>query len=263
MKFLRRIRFAALRSRQTVRCFDNGWQVLRDIGRGADELQYRVDGVTVVAPNVPGARVPLYEVFAEDEYDLAWFAQGLGERPTFVDIGAHIGCFVVDVTRRLPDAWGQAFEPTPSTGEYLSRNVELNGLTERVRVRHEAAAANAGVLVMADNGVGSGHNGVLHLGADGANAIEVPSAPIAEVIDELDGIDLLKMDCEGGEYDIVLNTGAEHWRRVRRVVMEYHALPGHSIDEIAQHLETAGLPMVRRVRYDDGLGLAWFARDLG
>lgn len=67
---------------------------------------------------------------------------------------------------------------------------------------------------------------------------------------------MLKMDAEGAEYDVVLRASGAVWQQVRRVVMEYHALAGHDFDEIRDVLE-----LVRRDRYTEGLGLAWFSRD--
>lgn len=262
MTVAHRTRFAARRVRETVATFDNGWDVLGQMARRTDELVYRVGDVTITAPNAPGARVPVYEVFSEDEYALRWFAQGLGEAPVLVDVGAHIGCFSVAFARRIPGARIHVYEPTPSTGGYLRRNVDDNGLADRITVHHEAVGASAGQLVMADNGPGSGHNGVLHLGEAGATSIEVPCVAIADVIAAAGGaVDLLKMDAEGAEYDVVLNSDPQVWTAVRRVVMEYHALPGHDFAELETHLAAAGLTLLRRDRYTEGLGLAWFSRD--
>ncbi|WP_375000983.1 FkbM family methyltransferase [Aeromicrobium sp. CTD01-1L150] len=262
MSVLRRARFAARRTRQTVRSFDNGWSVLRSVVTRADEIDYRTGPVTITGPNVPGARVPVFEVFAEDEYAMSWFGQGLPDSPVLVDVGAHIGCFSLDFAARHPGARVHCYEPTPSTGTYLSRNVEQNGLADRVAVHRCAVAASSGVLVMADNGAGSGHNGVLHLGEEGAVSIEVPSVGLQDVLHDAGGwVDVLKMDAEGAEYDIVLNASPQVWSGVGRVVMEYHALAGHDFGEIASRLQEAGLRLVRRDRYNEGLGLAWFARD--
>ncbi len=262
MRVVHRTRFAARRVRETVATFDNGWDVLAQMARRAPELTYRVGDLTITAPNAPGARVPVYEVFSEDEYALEWFAVGLGDAPVLVDVGGHIGCFSIAFAARLPGARIHVYEPTPSTGHYLQRNVASNGLGDQITVHHQAVGAAAGQLVMADNGPGSGHNGVLHLGEAGATSIEVPCVAIADVIAVAGGtVDLLKMDAEGAEYDVVLNSDPQVWSAVRRVVMEYHALPGHDLSEIEVHLAAAGLHLVRRDRYTEGLGLAWFSRD--
>lgn len=263
MTAARRARLAALRVRQTLSTFSNGASVLGQIARRSDELTYRLDDLSITIPNVGGARVPLYEVYAEDQYALDWFAQDLGPAPHLVDVGAHVGTFAVDFARRFPNATAQLFEPTPSTGEYLARNVADNGLADRFTVNHAALASVAGTFLMVDNGLASGHNGILRLGTGLGREIEVPGQGANDVLLAVPQVDLVKMDVEGAEYDIVLATPTETWSRVRRVVMEYHPLEGHRLEQIVDHLGAAGLAEVRRVPYnDEGLGMAWFARDL-
>ncbi len=262
MTVLDRATWVARRIRQTVSVFDNGWTVLRHRATGADELAFEVDGLTIHCPNAPGARVPVYEVFAEDEYSLDWFAQGLPADVHVVDIGAHIGCFSTDLVRRFPGASVHSYEPTPSTGAYTVRNVESNRLGDRITVHRAAVGARAGTLVMADNGPGSGHNGVLHLGESGATEIEVACESIADAFAASGGrVDLLKMDAEGAEYGIVLESDPALWSGVRRVVMEYHHSDDHDFGELRTFLEAAGLSLVRHETGGPGFGLAWFSRD--
>ncbi|WP_286689873.1 hypothetical protein [Aeromicrobium sp. REDSEA-S38_B2] len=114
MTVLDRATWVARRTRQTVSVFDNGWTVLRHMATGADELAFEVDGLTIHCPNAPGARVPVYEVFAEDEYSLDWFAQGLPDDVHVVDIGAHIGCFSTFRASASSTRWTRS-APTSST----------------------------------------------------------------------------------------------------------------------------------------------------
>lgn len=260
MTVVRRARHALRRSRQTVSGFDNGWQVMAAMGRRATDLDYRRGAIRLECPNVPGARVPVYEVFVEDVYDLDWFCAGLPPAFAVLDIGAHIGCFTVDVATRFPGCRVESYEPTPSTGEYLLRNVAGNGLTDRVTVHREAVSGDSGTLQMADNGVGSGHNGVLHLGAAGAVGIEVPARAVTEVFARAGVVDLVKMDAEGAEFAILDASPAGLWSGVQRVVLEYHPLRDRGFAEIGGRLGAEGLSVVRRVHAPSGLGLAWFSR---
>ncbi|MCR4515013.1 FkbM family methyltransferase [Aeromicrobium sp. 50.2.37] len=262
MTVLDRATWVARRTRQTVSVFDNGWSVLRQMAARADELAFEVDGLTIHCPNVPGARVPVYEVFAEDEYSLDWFGHGLPEDVHVVDIGAHIGCFSTDLLRRFPGATVHSYEPTPSTGAYTVRNVESNGLADRITVHRTAVGSRAGTLVMADNGPGSGHNGVLHLGEAGSVEIEVACDSIADAFAAAgDRVDLLKMDAEGAEYGILLDSDPALWSGVRRLVMEYHHSDEHGFDDLRTFLEGTGMTLVRHETGGPGFGLAWFSRD--
>jgi hypothetical protein len=75
-------------------------------------------------------------------------------------------------------------------------------------------------------------------------------------------VDLLKFDAEGAEYDALLGTPVDTLTRVRRAVIEYHDVPGHSWAELHGHLGAAGLDVVAQEEVTDRLGVAWLARDL-
>lgn len=260
MTRIRRARHTARRLSQTTRDFDNGWQILASLARKSPELRFDIDGLTIFAPNAPGARVPVYELFIEDEYNLNSFTEGLSDAPVVLDIGAHIGCFAVSFATRFPGARVYSYEPTPSTGEYLSRNVSTNGLDARITVNKEAVAAETGSLTIADNGPGSGHNGVLHLGKEGTVGIEVPARSIADAFAAAGDVEFVKLDTEGAEYEIIGNGPEGLWSSVRRLVMEYHPVPGHTFEELDERLTAEGLTLIDRVHAPSGLGLAWFSR---
>src|SRR4051794_32617803 len=88
--------YRARRLAQTPRAFTNWPAVLRDMalgraGRGPDSLTFRTrTGARIDTPNRPGARVPVYEIFADDSYRFEWFLGPLLHRPIRVfDIGGH------------------------------------------------------------------------------------------------------------------------------------------------------------------------------
>jgi FkbM family methyltransferase len=66
-----------------------------------------------------------------------------------------------------------------------------------------------------------------------------------------DRIDLLKIDIEGGEYDLLAAESERTLRRVDRIVGEYHAIAGKSMADLEASLTRAGLltdfvPMPKR-----------------
>lgn len=262
----RGIQLVGKRLNQTVRSFSNGPKVLADIAVHAvsgrpEELEYvSREGITITIPNEPGARVPVYEILVEDEYRIDWIAQGL-EAPVVLDVGAHVGCFSVTAARRLEGSQVYSYEASPTTSTYLFRNIEQNGLTDRVHGFHLAVRAEQGELEIADYGAASGHNGVLHLD-EGVEHVTVPAVAMREALTKSGrSADLVKIDTEGGEYDMVLGSDPADWSGVRRVVMEYHNLPGHSWEELEGFFARAGLHTVDRTPYAEGLGMAWLSRD--
>ena len=120
------------------------------VGKGPQDLTFRTrDGVTIVCPNQPGARVPVYEIFAEDCYRLAPFLGPLLKRPIQVlDIGGHIGTFSCRLTQLHPQASVMTYEPSTVTADYLRRNVAQNKVADRVQVFESALAGTTGTRVV-------------------------------------------------------------------------------------------------------------------
>ena len=266
MSTIQRVRHAARRVGQTLTDFENGPRLLtgiaaRRITGRPDELVFRVgDRLNVVCPNRPGARVPVYEVFAEDTYRLGWFTGDLGDGTVAVDIGAHIGCFSLAFARQHPTGQVEAFEASPSTAVYLQRNIDHNGLGDRVRCHQVAVAGETGTLVFADNVGGSSLNGIT--APSGAKQIAVPCVTVADAFAKAaSNVEVVKIDTEGAEYDMVLNSKPEDWAGVRRVVMEYHDVPQHSWAELEAFFVASGLAMVAHEPVSPRQGTVWLSRD--
>ncbi|MDN5894571.1 MAG: FkbM family methyltransferase [Nocardioides sp.] len=268
---IRSVSHAAKRTKQTVQSFDNGPRILADLftkrllGRPGD-ITLKLKGYDVVAPNVPGARFPVYEALVEDAYRIPWLTAGLSASPLALDLGGHIGSFALAFASAQASGRVACFEATPGTFGYLEQNISRNGLSARVVAHNIAVSDHEGELVMASHGDGSGHNGVLHLGETGLTTISVPCVPAASAFAMTsekfgDPVEVVKMDIEGAEYDMILNSSPADWASVQRVVMEYHDLPGRSWSELASWFASVGLiEQDREADPHKNLGLAWLSR---
>jgi FkbM family methyltransferase len=263
-----RARYQARRLVQTPRTFANWPRVLADmarkpLGKGPQDLTFRTrDGVTIVCPNQPGARVPVYEIFAEDCYQLEPFLGSLMKRPVQVlDVGGHIGTFSCRLTQLHPQASVMTYEPSSLTADYLRRNVERNHVADRVQVFVSALAGATGSVVFSDNGAGSGLNSLTSGHGSTGVQTEVPAISFDDAIAGAPApVDVVKIDCEGGEYDLVLASSPESWSSVQRVVIEFHPVPGHSWDELRKHFEAVGLA-VQQQSILGGYGCVWLSRE--
>lgn len=178
------------------------------------------------------------EVCLDRDYERA----GTAIQPGWVviDIGAGIGEFAIDAALSRPDCVVHAFEPSPESFELLCQNVQLN-LVSNVRTRPVAVTGKSGWTAL---DVSSPDAVRHHIAADaGAPSTRAVAAmTLAEVLDELDvpTCDFLKIDCEGGEYGMLLAAGPATLGRISRICLEYHDGPWGTHDLLVTHLTAAG-----------------------
>lgn len=258
---IRSVQYAGHRVVQTVRRFDNGGQILTGIARRIPELTFQIDqSLSMVCPNVSGARLPIYEVFADDTYRVGWLLEGLPSDAGVLDIGGHIGSFAVRVATMGDGVRVAVYEASPFTAGYAQRNVDANDLGARVTVHAAAVSSHGGTISFADDGNASVHNGIT--APAGTNVITVPSVTFSDAVAAAGGpVHVVKIDAEGAEFDLVLASSPSDWADVQRVVMEYHPAPGHTWQELVDFFAQAGLQVADRQPITDALGMMWLARD--
>ena len=162
------------------------------------------------------------EVCLDREYERGGVRPGTGS--IVLDIGGGLGEFAIDVARRHPDAMVYCYEPCPDSFSLLRENLEINGV-ENVRARGLAVGGSAGPCVLR-----TGHTEAAQYSTAapsdtlGADAIEVESTTLDEIMGELAPREpvLLKLDCEGAEYEILFHSGDETLSRIRHAIVEYH-----------------------------------------
>ena len=221
-------------------------------------------GPTLRTPRGSASSWPVLEVLVDDAYQLdrlPWEGQR-SDTLRVVDIGAHVGSFAITLAWRYRCATVTCFEPAPETAGYLARNIEANGLSDRVTFHRAAVGAAAGSAQLLRTVAGSGQATLQPaLVPDATERIDVPVVDIATAFSLGGPPDLVKLDCEGGEYEIVLESSATLWESVRCILLEYHPVPGHSWSELRTHLVGLGFRVgwhePGRVR---GLGMAQLLR---
>lgn len=262
------------RLRQTTQLFRNYPSVLWDLGTfhtplRRQEMTFRLrNGYVVTCPNADGTRFPVYEIFADDAYELDNLLSGIDREATVLDVGGQIGMFSLAVARALPLGRVHVYEASPTSAGWVQRNVESNGLAGRITVHPRALAGEEGEFTFIDSGTASGHNGLTapdFLIEQGATEVTVPAVTldqaVAAVRAEGGQVQVVKMDIEGAEYDVILRSSPDSWSDVRKVVMEYHPVDEHTLQDLLDFFAAVGITPVR----DDpgtraGLGVIWLER---
>jgi FkbM family methyltransferase len=140
-----------------------------------------------------------------------------------VDIGAYIGdsaiYFALRGAKRVI-----AIEPHPQAFRELVENVRLNNLEDKVIPINAGLAAKLGKICIDE--VDIKETAVTHHRPSTNNCVNVvPAITLSEVISEYGvagDLFVLKMDCEGYEYDVILNV-YEHISIFKELLFEYHA----------------------------------------
>ncbi|MBI2932063.1 MAG: FkbM family methyltransferase [Planctomycetes bacterium] len=184
------------------------------------EIPFR-DGGSVRLRDAPMDRHIFHRIFARDEYALDGVLPGAWD--TVIDIGAHIGLFAVRVAplaRRV-----LSYEPSDENHALLVENVRRFA---HVRPHRAAVAGKRGTVTLYRSDNPSAHSmfPAEHERKTGATIVD--SLALADIFEEhqIDRCDLLKLDCEGAEYDVLYALPRELWPRIERLAMEFHPVAG-------------------------------------
>lgn len=203
-----------------------------------------------------GALYPVLDVFAAGAYDHDW---RLEDEPVVVDIGAHAGSFLIWLAERYPRLKGVAYEPDPAAREYLESNLRTNRL-EAIEVRPEAVAGHAGQLRLFRPVPGGGASSLLPTSA-GADSVPTTVVAFGDVVAAVGGdISLVKIDCEGAEYEIVLSSLPASWERIRRVVLEYHPVASTDSTVLLNRMRELGFTCVKGADQMRTAGVLWLEK---
>ena len=172
----------------------------------------------------------LDEVFVRRLYDFKTDAPSDG---IMVDIGANIASVTEFFAEACPTLRIHAYEPNPAAFEMLQRNIQDNGMGQRITAFPEAvgsAAGNLSLWVDVNTTLSTAY--MKDSPAEGGRRINVPMVSLDEVWRRLNGapIWLLKIDTEGAEGDILEGASKSTLDAVQNAIIEYHdnIVPGVS-----------------------------------
>lgn len=143
---------------------------------------------------------------------------------TVIDIGGNIGAFAIYAARSAHRGRVLTFEPCRESYSLLLENLALNHIAHVCAAPAAVGAANANLTLYVDGT----HTGRASLQVEHVKEVlrqeAVSVVSLQSVFDDhkIDTCDLLKLDCEGAEYDILYSLPEAYYSRIRRIVMEYH-----------------------------------------
>jgi FkbM family methyltransferase len=183
---------------------------------------------------------------------------------TVIDIGANVGLFSAWAASQAPGVRVIAMEPSPRICEYLRDNMKRNALGN-VTVYEAACGGSAGRATLYSHGYETNNSlyGCDIWGDDYEARYEVEVLSLDDVFRNsgIERCDLLKMNCEGGEYDVLFGCSQETLRRIDRIGMEYHiGRQDRPPQMVAQLLEESGFEVRLLPLHDDEGGYMYGTR---
>jgi FkbM family methyltransferase len=212
------------------------------------------DGVRIIdgRGTMPGT---LAVVFVRREYGV------LGRCRTIVDVGANMGSFAIYAARSCPEATIYCFEPESRNYRLLRQNIGINNFGDRIQAFPLAVAGAPGLRSLA---LGDSLTNSFHIHPCGASSETVHCTTLRDILGQpgVENIDLLKINCEGAEYEILESCSEAEFGRIANIRLEYHNLDvkrrnGKALSEL---LISKGYQIHRFTRYRASSGFIWASR---
>ena len=220
--------------------------------RGEDVLRLQLrNGLVLHGVPQTGLLGKYKDIWYHDVYGLRSHRPRPGG--TVIDVGANVGVFSLYAVVLGKAARVLCYEPFGENVALLRRNMQENQIPG-LQVFQMGVAGRQGMRTLHVS-AGHGHNSLFAIPSEVAT-VDVPCVSLADAFEAngVDRCDFLKLDCEGAEYEILLEAPRWVLSRVDRVALEYHNdLSGHSDDELQRMFGDAGFKVRRRGRAQSGI----------
>ena len=159
-----------------------------------------------------------------------------------IDIGAHVGMISILYAKLYPTLQVYAFEPIPDNYKALLKNIEINNV-RNITAINKAVTKDGRKLNMIIN-FGDNTGGATHclqnMKLPGHQNYTVESTTLNQIFNthKIKACKILKIDCEGAEHEILLNTNLLD--KIEYLMGEFHInsflkKKGHSIEKLERH----------------------------
>ncbi len=142
-----------------------------------------------------------------------------------IDIGSNVGAFSVLCGLKYPNAKIYCYEPMKQSSEICRTNSLINNLIDRIFVYDLGVAGKPGMRKLTLYNGEHEKNSLYNIWNDKKNNTQdIKVITLAEIIknNNIHSCDLVKMDCEGAEFEIMESLTKETLSKIRCFIIEYH-----------------------------------------
>jgi FkbM family methyltransferase len=146
-----------------------------------------------------------------------------------IDIGGNVGTFAIPLAKKFPFLKIYAFEPAKENFKNFKKNIALNGIPDGIiHVENLAVTSDGRPVNLQVCAANSGGSTIVEMATDGTDGdyvdADIPSITLGEIFKKygIETCKLLKMDCEGAEYEILYNVDKNILKRCTNLRAEFH-----------------------------------------
>ncbi len=203
-----------------IQLLNYGWSIS---DYSDDVVVMKKEGYTIYCRTTKGYDLGhLIEIFENKTYDYNF--KGM----TIIDVGASNAdssiFFAINGAKKVI-----ALEPFKESYELGVRNIRANKLEDRITLINAALARNSGIVEFSVSDKNPNANSLLPTDTVKANIvfdtkIHVKALTLKELLEQynIDRVDLLKMDCEGCEYDVFNGLDPSVLSKINEIILEFH-----------------------------------------
>lgn len=204
--------------------------------RNGLKIKIRVDSTDLMA---------LTNVWINEEY---FRDKDFEEDSCIIDVGAHIGIFALYVSQFCKDGRIFCFEPVKENYDLLISNLKMNKVKNIIPINAAISKNNGIVKIFLDDDE-AGHS----ILKESDVFQETESITVEKFFEEKDvkKCNLLKLDCEGAEYEIIESLNDMTLEKIDEIILEYHFVKSKQdlFKKLIEKLEQSSM----KTKYDKSL----------
>lgn len=179
------------------------------------------NGLNLSVNKNAGDLTTLFEIFVNDDY---LFKGNESAEFNILDIGANVGYFSLYISKKFPKANIYSFEPFPNTFKRLSDNINSNNANKIKPFEFAVSDFNGTADFYSFDWAGCNTliDGMFDEGLHQKTTVNCIAFDDIFQKTGINEFEFGKIDCEGSEYNIFLNSKDESIRKVNNYIMEVH-----------------------------------------
>lgn len=192
------------------------------------------NGYRIFLSEYPGDISTIFAIFVKQEYG------AIAPNSIVIDTGAYIGAFSLYACYKGAKKV-YAYEPNKGAYECLLRNISASKLENVIIPYRLAVTSDEGNVVKFPQKTSSRNKIIIGENYEDYDLVNTTSLESIFNFNSIRCVDILKLDCEGSEYDIIFNANKATFSKIKNIRLEYH---NGRVEDIVSFLRKNGLKLI-------------------